>query len=638
MLRYFFVIVLVINKCNGEVSDKEYARMPPVFYQDNFDRCMLLQEEALYCSFLYQLEPLDISNVTDLWKIIKEVSSDNFNYRHDHLRHWICIPFTCPNIDYLSENNSDLEKGVQECYDEKFHSLGLKGKIQDLKCETTESKYPVDWLDILVCIILVLYICLIIYSTFFEYTASYMTVEKYEQLTKTKWGRIFSAFSIPRNWRRLITVKNTPEVETFKPIQGVRFYNTILVILSHTAMSFVLGPVLNTQYTETMNQKVANLFLSSGPLCVSTFFLISSFLLVYGIFSKYEKSELKFEHMLVMFLNRLIRLLPALTVIIIFQATWWRHLGNGPNWWNIVGKEYLNCRKNWWTNLIFLNTVIDRTNMCLVPTWYLALDIQYFGLLLLTIWVLKKYEKFVWWILGTLLGLNMVATFITNYVNNNEALMIPRPESTYEMKIILDNPQWHTQLTSFIGNTAGGIIGLGFGYFYYKTKGKTIFKNTLWTNIVILFLSYVPALSVILLPGAYVLMAQGHHDVFWASIHVAIGRPIFAFCIALAILGAMNGIGWLSRSVMMWSPAYLLGRLAYCAYLLHATLILSRPATSRQPVYISDYSIIYHLFGDFGMSYALSLVMVLLFEMPISDLQKLLMSVDKDSENHRKEK
>lgn len=52
------------------ISDKQYASMPLLFHQDNFDKCMLLEEDALYCSITYELQPLYPSNSSEMWNII----------------------------------------------------------------------------------------------------------------------------------------------------------------------------------------------------------------------------------------------------------------------------------------------------------------------------------------------------------------------------------------------------------------------------------------------------------------------------------------------------------------------------------------------------------------------------------------
>lgn len=74
----------------------------------------------------------------------QELSADEVNYRHDFLRHAICVPETCPHFN----RKGDLSKEINRCYDEKFRERHLKGVIRELSCETDKSPHPIDWFDI----------------------------------------------------------------------------------------------------------------------------------------------------------------------------------------------------------------------------------------------------------------------------------------------------------------------------------------------------------------------------------------------------------------------------------------------------------------------------------------------------------
>lgn len=57
------------------------------------------------------------------------------------------------------------------------------------------------------------------------------------------------------------------------------------------------------------------------------------------------------------------RLTPTLALVVAFTSTWLRHLGGGPRWNHYVGREYLQCRENGWTNLLFINNLVNPGNM-----------------------------------------------------------------------------------------------------------------------------------------------------------------------------------------------------------------------------------------------------------------------------------
>ncbi|KAF7263259.1 hypothetical protein GWI33_003263, partial [Rhynchophorus ferrugineus] len=76
------------------------------------------------------------------------VSNKSTNYRHDILRHSICVPKTCPNVSKLPEDDPELWRGIQDCYDAIYQPLGFRGTILKMSCETQDPKFPIDWLDI----------------------------------------------------------------------------------------------------------------------------------------------------------------------------------------------------------------------------------------------------------------------------------------------------------------------------------------------------------------------------------------------------------------------------------------------------------------------------------------------------------
>lgn len=52
-----------------------------------------------------------------------------------------------------------------------------------------------------------------------------------------------------------------------------------------------------------------------------------------------------------------------------FAASWWERLDSGPMWTPLVREEAAICRNKWWTQLLYLNNVLDADNKCFVQTW-----------------------------------------------------------------------------------------------------------------------------------------------------------------------------------------------------------------------------------------------------------------------------
>lgn len=72
------------------------------------------------------------------------MSSNPQNYRHDKLRHGICVPQTCASYS----QNSTVKDSIKKCYNEKYRGKSLKGSISTLNCQTNQSDYLIDGYDI----------------------------------------------------------------------------------------------------------------------------------------------------------------------------------------------------------------------------------------------------------------------------------------------------------------------------------------------------------------------------------------------------------------------------------------------------------------------------------------------------------
>lgn len=117
----------------------------------------------------------------------------------------------------------------------------------------------------------------------------------------------------------------------------------------------------------------------------------------------------------------------------------------------------------------------------------------------------------------------------------------------------------------------------------------------------------------IIVAGILGLSLEYDHDAFWASIYTSTSRILCSFAAAFGILGISNGIGGkllflkdntlilrnlvipllgYAKDIFEWKPLYVLGRLSYCAYLVHIPLILVKSGQVRYPLYVNDYYLV----------------------------------------------
>ncbi|XP_056633919.1 uncharacterized protein LOC130443369 [Diorhabda sublineata] len=104
----------------------------------------------------------------------------------------------------------------------------------------------------------------------------------------------------------------------------------------------------------------------------------------------------------------------------------------------------------------------------------------------------------------------------------------------------------------------------------------------------------------------------------------------------ISIQRSQASISRLADRILRWQPMYILGRLTYCVYLGHFTLLMSKAAVTRTPVYVNYILIIHNVIGDLIMSYILAFFITILLEMPISSLQRLFIpppSINDENKN-----
>lgn len=111
------------------------------------------------------------------------------------------------------------------------------------------------------------------------------------------------------------------------------------------------------------------MMLINGQSIIQTYLTVSGFLLSVQFFEFIEKQpKFNIHYLWKGVLYRYIRLFPVYAFLIFYNTTWLLKMQDGPVWNHEVEPERYNCRKNWWTNLLFINNQVHRTepvNCCI---------------------------------------------------------------------------------------------------------------------------------------------------------------------------------------------------------------------------------------------------------------------------------
>lgn len=109
-----------------------------------------------------------------------------------------------------------------------------------------------------------------------------------------------------------------------------------------------------------MFHQLGTMILTGGPQIVQTFFAMSGFLLAVQMI-KYAENRSRSPGVLFLLkaiVYRYIRLTPVYAFVVLLHATWLSKLQDGPIWKLGTDTERAFCRRNWWTNLLYVNNYI----------------------------------------------------------------------------------------------------------------------------------------------------------------------------------------------------------------------------------------------------------------------------------------
>lgn len=240
--------------------------------------------------------------------------------------------------------------------------------------------------------------------------------------------RLALAFSVPRNWYRLHARPKTQMARDLRYIQGLRFTTIFLVVYGHAIIVYGFSPVSNTEFIEEQYYHFWDMIQVNGMNVVQTFFAIGGFLMGVQFFALTEKRKFNFSYFWVAMLYRYIRLTPVYAMVMFFDATWLYKSDMGPFWKTTTETEKSFCRRNWWTNLLYINNYVNPSQMCMTQSWYLAADFQLFAIGLLVLMVMWRYPKFKNQILYVCLIVSYIIPGVITYVKKYEGVFSLSPQ------------------------------------------------------------------------------------------------------------------------------------------------------------------------------------------------------------------
>ncbi|RZC40276.1 nose resistant to fluoxetine protein 6-like, partial [Asbolus verrucosus] len=380
------------------------------------------------------------------------------------------------------------------------------------------------------------------------------------EVTRTSaFGEIIKCFSFYSNVRNLVKTDLPPD--SIAVIHGLKFFGMLWVIMVH-AVFYQSDYLNNIPIAYRLSEDIFAQILSNSTYSVDTYLFLSGFLVSY-LFFKSKKNEAsgksvnytrKVSEFFMMFLNRFLRLTPPYVFVILLTDVMYTYYRKAAVLYSSEHND-VTCPNFWWRNLLYINNLFPRAEMCLSWSWYLSVDTQFF--VIATFLLILSTISFKTSVILTILLIigNVLATTYTSYSIRYIPTM---DEQLSDLDAIYDLP-WNR-----IGPYLIGVITAYI--FLVKFERKLILKEVVFTIFIFFIITRTRIILWIIFPlvNLWVLFTiyTRNLSVEFSAVYMGISRTLWGI-----------GLGWLLIACCTGNAGWIpLSRLTYCAYLLNPIL------------------------------------------------------------------
>ncbi|XP_035429809.2 nose resistant to fluoxetine protein 6 [Spodoptera frugiperda] len=478
------------------------------------------------------------------------------------------------------------------------------------------------------------------------------------------WAEVLLSFSILSNGRTILST-DPPNDGALTCLHGMRFMSVIWVIMVHTYLTIFYVADNKTMRVITERnfwyQSVGN-----ASYCVDTFFVISGILVTILFLRTEDKKSAKADQQDKQDINKNLNGFSnsALSISVISQQSFkedlldkpktsaysvaefvtmvksffillsYRIVRLTPAYGFVIGLneialrythdrsvfepaifDHITCDKFWWRNLLYINNLYPQREMCMVWSWYMANDTQFYvvGIILLLISV--KHPKFAMVSLGLLMVSSWATTIYISVWHQYKA----RIQEPFEMFDPLYDKPW-----SRIGPY---LVGMIVGWYLHKTKCQL--KLPYWVVAV----GWPVALAII---GSLIFsMVDGYFEVWPTAFYISIGHTAWGVAVAWVAISCCSGYGGLVNSALSYRGLLPLSRLTYCAYLVHPTIMMYTSFLLDGPYHMQNSTVLAIYAGYAVMAFLASFAISLAFEAPAVRLLKIISGAPRSKKSVR---
>lgn len=499
------------------------------------------------------------------------------------LMYSVCVPFSCTANDLQNITNA-----IENATNSDLHLI-----FTEELCSYKGIKREVPLRSVIALAIFTSISVVIILATIYELLA-----------IDGEYGGLIKCFSLYSNGIKLFSSKISND--TLGCLNGLRVISMMWIVIGHRFILTSSIPAVNSvQYLEQIGDWYSYPIIGIG-FAVDTFFVISGLLIVYLYFVMVDKG-IKFS-ISSYYLHRIIRLTPALAMMVLVYCCLINLLESEP--FPLldlaIGEQ---CRKNWWSTMLYVENYVHPNDLCMAQSWYLGIDTQLYFLAPLIFIPLKTKPKLALFSISIKATLAICSAFTISWYNSFGATYLNQGPDEYKY---LYTPT-HIRVPAWL-------FGVITGYFIYRKKEEPVKLSNI--KVLLLWILALSSMLVVLYSQSF-FVKGAEYKVFWSSLYNSLARPVWSFGVCLVILLCSFGYGGWINKFLSCSVFNVLIRLNYSIYLVHMLILYVFVSSNfKAPLYLSLEKVFHEFWGDYAFSFFLAILWTLMFESPIIALEK----------------
>ncbi|CAH1641051.1 unnamed protein product [Spodoptera littoralis] len=559
-----FILLLATFGSAREYTDVETSSFPALFHLDDYERC-LAKEDGVYCLGTFDLTPAQLPHTTyDLMKAYSDESYRHFN--RTRIYRGYCLSERCSSATLARFNTTfDLgdspEKLFERCTNFYMQAENFHASIKSVDyCRTHSdiieaSERPPTSAELIFKNVVYALVIANIVGTIYDNFAG-------DNPNKSK---LLSAFSIPANWRRLTFIREggDPRQAALVPMEGLRVMALGFTTYAHANVIHFMFHIKNPEYLEKLTQRLDGIYLSDGTSLIQAFVMMTCFLTGYNLLIYSQKQELGLYMLPLCIIKRLIRITPVHLLIVGFGATWWLNTRDGPLVSTTIGLESEACTTKFWSHVFLVNNIVDSDKYCVVPTWFLPVNMHMYILactFTLLLWRRRCFAVRLYLVL--FFASCLLNGFVAYMKDYRSMIYLATPEQI--RRIFRDTPSFTEFYLSSWGALPACFIGLILANIQFALDERKI-KLSDYKWFVYLHYTTFPMLFVWALTGVY---AREHSSSLFNAAYIAFDRPMFCILMCVCLMGVFHIDGPI-RKFYSWRGWRTMARMSLTVMMLH---------------------------------------------------------------------